>query len=37
VARIGELFRQIVGDDVVGRDAAAVETLDAMLVGLGEA
>jgi hypothetical protein len=37
MAGLGELFGQLVGDDVVCRDAAAVETLDAMLVGLREA
>ena len=37
VAGLGQLTGQLVGDDVVRRNAAAVETLDAMLVGLREA
>jgi hypothetical protein len=37
VTRVGELFGQFVGDDVVGRYASAVETLDAVFVGLREA
>jgi hypothetical protein len=37
MTRIGQLFGELVGDDVVSRDAAAVETLDAVLVGLGKA
>jgi hypothetical protein len=37
VAGIGELFGQLVGHDVVGRDASAIETLDAVFVGLREA
>jgi len=37
MTRVGELSSQLVGDDVVGRDAAAIETLDAVFVGLREA
>jgi hypothetical protein len=37
MTRIGQLFGEFVGDDVVSRDAAAVETLDAMFIGLREA
>ena len=36
-AGLGHLASQLMGDDVVRRDAAAVETLDAVLVGLREA
>jgi hypothetical protein len=34
---VGELFGQLVRDDVVGGDAAAIESLDAVLFGLREA
>jgi len=37
VAGLGKLAGQLVGDDVVRRNAAAVETLDAMFFGLREA
>jgi len=30
----GELARQLVGHDVVGRNAPSIDPLDAMLVGL---
>jgi hypothetical protein len=33
MARLGQLFREIVGDDVVDRDAAAVKSLDAVFFG----
>jgi hypothetical protein len=37
VAGLGQLTGQLVGDDVVRRNPAAIEPLDAVLVGLGEA
>ncbi len=37
VSRFGQLAGQLVRDDVVRRDAAAVESLDAVFVGLREA
>jgi hypothetical protein len=37
MAGVGQLFRQLVRNDVVGRDAAAVESLDAVFVGLRKA
>ncbi len=37
VGVLGQLAGQVVGDDVVGGDAAAVEALDAVLFGRGEA
>jgi hypothetical protein len=33
MARLGQLFGQVMGDDVVDRDATAVEALDAVLFG----
>ena len=37
MAGLGQLAGQLVRDDVVCGDAAPVQTLDAMLVGLGKA
>jgi hypothetical protein len=37
MAGLGHLASQFVGDDFVRGDAAAVEALDAVFVGLGKA
>jgi hypothetical protein len=37
MAGVGELFGQLVGDDVVGGDAPAIESFDSVLFGLREA